>query len=94
MTQKQKENRTMNKLEITTHSNTDEKGRPIIEIIGVEEYDALETANIINGVTKNEIGNPHNVLVLGDNIYSCIDIKNIRVIKEEPIEEEPKQSAE
>ena len=83
----------MIKLEITTHSNTDEKGRSIIEIVETEEYDALETANIINGVTKNEIGNPHNVLVLGDNIYSCIDIKNIRVVKEEPNEDEPEQSA-
>lgn len=79
----------MVKLEITTHSNTDEKGRSIIEVVEAEEYDALETFNIINGITKNETGNAYNVLLLGENMYSCLDIKSIKVIKDEP-----EQSAE
>lgn len=83
MTQKQKENRTMIKLEITTHSNTDEKGRSIIEIVETEEYDAIETFNILNGITKNETNNTYNVILLGENMYSCVDIKSIKVIKEE-----------
>lgn len=84
----------MIKLEITTHSNTDEKGRSIIEIVETEEYDALETFNILNGITKNETGNAYNVLLLGENMYSCLDIKSIKVVKDEPIEEESEQSAE
>ena len=84
----------MIKLEITTHSNTDEKGRSVIEIVEAEEYDAIETFNILNGITKNETNNTYNVILLGENMYSCVDIKSIKVIKDEPIEEEPEQSAE
>lgn len=61
----------MEKIEITTHSG-------IKEILEVENYNALEIADILNGVTKNEIGNPFNVITLGGNIYSCVDIKSIR----------------
>lgn len=65
----------MKAVEITTHSG-------LKEIITVSEYDASETANIINGITKNESGNAHNVVVLGNNIYSCVDIKTIKLIKD------------
>ena len=60
-------------LEIKLHS-IDE-----IDIVEVEDYNPVEVANIINGVTQNEHGNPQNVLVLGDNIYSCVDIKGIKI---------------
>lgn len=65
----------MKTIEITTHSGLNER-------ITVPEYDALETANIINGITKNETGNAYKVIVLGENIYSCVDIKTIKVIEE------------
>lgn len=71
------------KLEIKTHSGES-------EILEVEEYDAQAIADIVNGITKNETGNGYNVIVLGENIYSCVDIKAIKVIKEvELVSEEP-----
>lgn len=63
------------KIEIKTHSGES-------EILEVETYDAQATADIVNGITKNETGNDYNVLILGDNIYSCVDIKAIKMIKE------------
>lgn len=55
----------MTTLEITTHS-------------GLDAYSAIDTAAILNGITKNESGNTYNVVVFGDNIYSCVDIKGIK----------------
>ena len=60
------------KILITTHDGLE-------EAVEVETYDAQDTADIINGVTKNDDNNPFSVLVLGQNIYSCINIKNIRM---------------
>ncbi|WP_373738794.1 hypothetical protein [Jeotgalibaca porci] len=65
-------------IEISTHSGTNEK-------VFVKEYDAQSVADIINGITKNETGNAHHVIVLGNNIYSCIDIKTIKVVEVEEI---------
>ena len=59
-------------LEITTHSGLN-------DIVSVETYNATETAAILNGITKNESGNPYSVVVFGDNIYSCVDIKSVKI---------------
>lgn len=61
-------------LEITTHSGLD-------EVVVVEAYSAITTADILNGITKNESGNTYNVVVFGDNIYSCVDIKRIKKVE-------------
>lgn len=58
-------------LEITTHSGLN-------DTVAVETYNAVETAAILNGITKNESGNTYSVVVFGDNIYSCVDIKSIK----------------
>lgn len=55
----------------------------ITENVEVEDYNAQEVTKILNGITKNENGNTYNVINLGNNIYSCIDIKSIRVEVEE-----------
>lgn len=57
---------------ISTHSGIQEE-------VEVEDYNPLEIANILNGVIKNDNGNSFNVITLGGNIYSCVDIKSIRV---------------
>ena len=62
----------MIKLEITTHSGLN-------DVVSVETYNATETADILNGITKNESGNQYSVVVLGDNIYSCVDIKSVKI---------------
>lgn len=54
-------------LQITTHSGDS-------DTVEVDEYDAESIASEIN---NNEI----NVVVIADNIYSRIDIKNIRVVE-------------
>lgn len=64
----------MTKLEITTHSGLN-------DAVSVETYNAIETAAILNGITKNESGNTYNVVVFGDNIYSCVDIKRIKKVE-------------
>ena len=56
-------------LEVSTHSGE-------VDVIIVSNYDPVEIAIKLN---DNEI----KVISLGDYIYSCIDIRNIRpVIKE------------
>ena len=59
-------------LEITTHSGLN-------DVVSVETYNAMETAAILNGITKNESGNQYSVVVFGDNIYSCVDIKSVKI---------------
>ncbi len=58
----------MVKIEVSTHSS----GEDIVE---VQEYNPIELAERIN---SNEV----QAIVLGDNVYSRIDIKNIKVIEE------------
>ena len=55
----------MIKLEITTHSG----GSDVVE---VEEYNAQEVAESLNDHEKLAIA-------FGDNVYSRIDIKNIKI---------------
>lgn len=57
----------MLKLEISTHSGD-------VDIVEVESYDAEEIANQIN---SNEIL----AIPIGKNVYSRIDIKNIRPLE-------------
>lgn len=57
----------MLKLEISTHSGD-------VDIVEVESYDAEEIANQIN---NNEIL----AIPIGKNVYSRIDIKNIRPLE-------------
>ena len=59
-------------LEITTHSGLN-------DVVSVETYNAIETAAILNGITKNESCNQYSVVVFGDNIYSCVDIKSVKI---------------
>lgn len=59
-------------LEITTHSGLN-------DVVSVETYNAMETAAILNGITKNESGNQYSAVVFGDNIYSCVDIKSVKI---------------
>lgn len=56
-------------LEISTHSSSE------VDIIEVEEYDVEDVANKINDESIQAI-------VFGNNIYSRIDLKNIKVINE------------
>lgn len=59
----------MIKLNITTHSGDD-------DIVEVEVYDAKELEEKRN---NNELES----IAIGDNVYSRIDLKNIKPIKEE-----------
>lgn len=57
----------MIKLEISTHSGD-------VDTVELEEYDAGELADKINN-------NDNLVILIGDNIYSRIEIKNIKVVE-------------
>lgn len=57
----------MIKLEISTHSGD-------VDLVEVEDYDAHEVANKINDTSIQAI-------VFGNNVYSRIDLKNIKVIE-------------
>ncbi|HAM79638.1 hypothetical protein [Ornithinibacillus bavariensis] len=59
----------MIKLNVTTHSGDD-------DIIEVEAYDAKELEDKRN---NNELES----IAIGDNVYSRIDLKNIKRIREE-----------
>lgn len=59
----------MIKLEVTTHSGD-------LDIIEVEEFDPEKLNDLRN---NNEIES----ILIGDNSYSRIDLKNVKVIKEE-----------
>lgn len=61
----------MIKLEVSTHSNHDNT-----DIINVEEYDASELVEKLN---SNDIQS----IKLGNNIYSRIDIKNVKPVDED-----------
>lgn len=74
-------------LKLTRHS-TDE-----VKLLEVEDYDAKTVNDIINGNVKTEDNIRQNTILLGNNIYSCIDIKAIE-IAEEQTEEETPESAE
>lgn len=54
-------------LEVSTHSGD-------VDVIEVEEYDATQMANEINN-------NENLVILIGDNVYSRIDIKKIKKIE-------------
>jgi len=58
----------MIKLEVSTHSGD-------TDIIKVEEYNPCEMENKRNN-------NENEAIRIGDNVYSRIDLKNIKVIKE------------
>lgn len=60
----------MQKIEITTHSGN-------TEIVEVESYSAIELVQEINNK------NVEHVIALGNSIYSKIDIKSIKPVKEE-----------
>ena len=57
----------MIKLEISTHSGD-------VDMVEVEEYNAQEIADKIND-------NETQAIAFGDNVYSRIDIKNIKKIE-------------
>lgn len=59
----------MIRLNITTHSGEN-------DIVEVETYDANDMVERLN---NNEI----HAIAIGDNIYSRIDLKNIKVIEED-----------
>lgn len=59
----------MIKLEVTTHSGD-------LDIIEVEEFDPEKLNDLRN---NNEI----EAILIGENSYSRIDLKNVKVIKEE-----------
>lgn len=56
----------MTKLEISTHSGDS-------DIVKVDEYNALEVADKLND-------NDTQAIAFGDNVYSRIDIKNIKKV--------------
>ena len=58
----------MIKLEISTHSGD-------IDIVEVDEYSAVEVAEQLN---NSEV----QAVVFGDNVYSRIDVKNVKPISE------------
>lgn len=64
----------MIKLEISTHSGD-------TDIVEVDEYNALDVAEKLND-------NDTQALAFGDNVYSRIDIKNIKLVKESEEEDE------
>lgn len=57
----------MIKLEVSTHSGD-------VDVIKVEEYDALEITELRNGDKE--------AIAIGDHSYSRIDIKNIKPLEE------------
>lgn len=59
----------MIKLEISTHSGDS-------DIVEVDEYNALEVADKLND-------NETQAIAFGDNVYSRIDIKNVKKMKDE-----------
>ncbi len=63
------------KLEITTHSGQGE------DIVEVESYDPKEIAKQRNDHTIEAIA-------IGDNVYSRIDLKNIKPVHKEDIDNE------
>lgn len=58
----------MLKLNVTTHSGDD-------DIVEVEQFNASDMATQIN---DNEV----EAIAIGDNVYSRIDIKNIKPVKD------------
>lgn len=62
------------KLKITTHSGVDE------DIVEVEEYNAEDMAEKRNDTDIEAIA-------IGDNVYSRIDLKNIKPVYEDAPEE-------
>lgn len=62
----------MIKLNVTTHSGAD-------DIVEVEFYNASEMAEQLN---NNEL----QAIAIGDNVYSRIDLKNIKPVYEEDID--------
>ncbi|CAD5896872.1 hypothetical protein [Carnobacterium maltaromaticum] len=52
------------------------------DIIETDKYDINETYEIMNGIRKNEVGNVYGNILLGENIYSCVSIKSIKVIED------------
>ena len=59
----------MIKLEVSTHSGD-------VDIVEVEEYD-------VNDITQKRNDNSIEAITIGNNSYSRIDIKNIKVIEQE-----------
>lgn len=59
----------MIKLEISTHSGDS-------DIVEVDEYNALEVVEKLND-------NETQAIAFGDNVYSRIDIKNIKKVSEQ-----------
>ncbi|CRH18742.1 hypothetical protein CM318V1_280023 [Carnobacterium maltaromaticum] len=51
------------------------------DIIKTEKYDIEETYKILNGIKKNEVGNTYNNILLGQNIYSCVSVKSIKILE-------------
>lgn len=74
-------------LKLTRHSTDGE-----VTLLEVENYDAKTVNDIINGNITTEGNIRQNTILLGNNIYSCIDIKAIEVV--EQTEEEIPESAE
>ncbi|MBP1917172.1 hypothetical protein J2Z23_004157 [Lederbergia galactosidilyticus] len=64
----------MIKLNVTTHSGAD-------DIVEVESYNAAEMAEQLN---NNEL----QAIAIGDNVYSRIDLKNIKPVYEEDVDNE------
>ena len=60
----------MIKLEISTHSGD-------IDIVEVVEYSAVEVAEQLNNSELQAV-------VFGDNVYSRIDVKNVKPVLNEP----------
>ena len=59
----------MIKLEISTHSGDS-------DIVEVDEYNALDVVEKLND-------NETQAIAFGDNVYSRIDIKNVKKMKDE-----------
>lgn len=74
-------------LKLTRHSTDGE-----VTLLEVENYDAKTVNDIINGNVKTEDNIRQNTILLGNNIYSCIDIKAIEIVEEQT--EETLESAE
>lgn len=62
----------MIRLELSTHSGD-------VDIVEVEEFNAQETADDLNNYDIHAIA-------FGNNVYSRIDIKNIKLVKDEDVE--------
>ena len=74
-------------LKLTRHSTNDE-----VTLLEVDDYDAKTVNDIINGNITTEGNIRLNTILLGNNIYSCIDIKAIEIVEEQT--EETLESAE